>query len=821
MSNNNNNNNNDDKGIRTRTKEKKEQALAQPSTEDIQRELEKLMSSSKQPIDSVFQELATLTKGLSQTDIKQKELKGQQGAIPPRKAQITRFMAERESLVNMPGFSTFVTTTTQSSITKPVPCTQDVMELTPMRMRDMFVETVHKGKVLILRTICPPYKVNAISLLVIDQYGGDEAHYLIVYNFVVPGAAGGDKGFKHLDLAFPGTVLALKEPYLKYAKSGQIVIRVDDPIEIEKIDDPNHPLIFNTEWKVSMLSNIPKDLDGWRLRGNDQYNAGRFDQALASYNQGLALDPQHSVLSHNKMAALLALKHYHECILLGLKLVEITPENEKLLLRLARCYYELGLYDLSNERYSQVIKIAPKNNDAKSGVQKCTTRLSELREANYNYKKIRETLSPEGHADCAEYIGPIKIIDTPDMGRGLVLTQDVPAGTLLIASRAVGYFKGQPTDELPYMDMSAKIMLKNSDLKIASLSVLQAKANPCISKRLSLLYYGKEAISADNTPLDVFMPPTTISFEGAPVIGQELAKRITQFNAFTADDYENIQANTMSKIVGLWPLPSLLNHSCIYNVSRFFIGDFMFIYSNSNLTAGQQLFSCYMDNGQEYAERCETLKNGFSIDKCSCQLCEWDRAENPDSVKQRQKLAASFDQYRDRIKNRDLTVINQLSSLCNLIHSTYKPDRPFFHSAMFLTGTALGMMCGAGKYEKGMEVYIECVKSTGFDPSLLDMTVPKSPEAKKKQKQMATKTFELETRGRMAMINYTHIDLFIHIAEYAYNLGRFTLARQCVALSRFAGLITHGLDPVSYKKFFNGKNFNPDLFTFTDKVSFK
>lgn len=106
-------------------------------------------------------------------------------------------------------------------------CKVPVAELNPITLRDMKVPKVHGGRYLICRTIVEPTAFVGTSVYVEDLFG--DVELLSVYNQRrLP------SDFEWLTI---GTIIVLKEPYMKFGTSGDsCFIRVDSPTDITFID---------------------------------------------------------------------------------------------------------------------------------------------------------------------------------------------------------------------------------------------------------------------------------------------------------------------------------------------------------------------------------------------------------------------------------------------------------------------------------------------------------------------------------------------------------------------------------------------------------
>lgn len=86
------------------------------------------------------------------------------------------------------------------------------------------------------------------------------------------------------------------------------------------------------------------------------------------------------------------------------------------------------------------------------------------------------------------------------------------------------------------------------------------------------------------------------------------------------------------------PLPAILNHACVPNVSSRFLGDVVTIRALHALPAGTELVHQYVRGEQAYAVRqAELSKHGFV---CRCGLCALDRADGTEQLRRRADLLA-------------------------------------------------------------------------------------------------------------------------------------------------------------------------------------
>ena len=113
---------------------------------------------------------------------------------------------------------------------KPRTKNRPLNQLKPLSLGQLRLDEVHYGNYIQLRFIHPCFKQNAIIGICEDNTGRLTIEISII-NFDLKG--------NHYDYYFSkDTVIYVKEPYYKVAKSGTIIIRIDNPKDIVFKNDP-------------------------------------------------------------------------------------------------------------------------------------------------------------------------------------------------------------------------------------------------------------------------------------------------------------------------------------------------------------------------------------------------------------------------------------------------------------------------------------------------------------------------------------------------------------------------------------------------------
>ena len=142
--------------------------------------------------------------------------------------------------------------------------------------------------------------------------------------------------------------------------------------------------------------------------------------------------------------------------------------------------------------------------------------------------------------------------------------------------------------------------------------IFKMQANPELAKQIYSLYPGPDFNR--NQKISEF------------VVDILRVQEIQKFNSFGIESHfdclEQKIIDVKTKGSGLWLLPSFLNHSCIGNATRIFLGDFLLIYAKKDIKKGEEITVNYF-RSDEKSERKEKCFKHYNF-KCDCRLCELD-----------------------------------------------------------------------------------------------------------------------------------------------------------------------------------------------------
>jgi hypothetical protein len=150
-----------------------------------------------------------------------------------------------------------------------LPCTTPFTELRCVGIRDLQLETHHRGTYIVLRAITPPNRMTGIVVLVEDDRNDVVLLQLYQQEEEDTRAA--------VDIVNVGTILLVKEPYFKVMASGDYGLRVDhlsDVIHVDKDDDT-----IPAAWRPR-VHEVELSAESLKLKGNSAMGEGKYWQAI-------------------------------------------------------------------------------------------------------------------------------------------------------------------------------------------------------------------------------------------------------------------------------------------------------------------------------------------------------------------------------------------------------------------------------------------------------------------------------------------------------------------------------------------------------------
>ncbi|KAH7728947.1 TPR domain protein [Aphelenchoides avenae] len=158
----------------------------------------------------------------------------------------------------------------------------------------MQVPMVHRGSLLVCRVITKALVRVATAVIVEDLEGDVEE--LSLYNF--------RPNLSDRTWLPQGTVMIIKEPYLKYGSIGHsVTMRVDSPTDVVFVDETDRDLLASVgalKWHKKERFSV----DQLRVEGNARFVKKDYEAALEFYHRALRIDPACAIVLRNKSAVL-------------------------------------------------------------------------------------------------------------------------------------------------------------------------------------------------------------------------------------------------------------------------------------------------------------------------------------------------------------------------------------------------------------------------------------------------------------------------------------------------------------------------------------
>lgn len=501
-----------------------------------------------------------------------------------------------------------------------------------------------------------------------------------------------------LDALLPiGTTLLIREPYVSQhyfgvggpitGGKGMVGVRVDTPSDVHVLDD-DAPELEGVVWSQAPAP-VPRRRVLWRQEGplvralqkkatppaltrddvhSDVHELLKQERPGAAWREVCAAQKL-GVLSRSVVSD----------ALLEADLLMALGEFEKVRDCLEQCSaFDAGVTERRNtaDRALHIGRVGPSDAELHAMFQ------ATLHDATPRF-------------NFAQYVGPVAVELIPGAGRGLVLTRDVAEGELLLFCRAMA-----STYAMDTACRGMPLLRCNPESGVTSTTTQVLAATRCIHTildrpELAVPFLGLTA--GPDTPNSKYVNepyPLQVRVDDAggevPFVSAQYVDNVLRFNAFGPAAVPAAEAGNdpMSRSTMPHPLPAILNHACLPNVSSVFFGDFVTTRALHPLRKGTQIMHQYVQGEVPYDTRQAQLsKHGFV---CACGLCELDAADGVERRKQREHMLARdwpplLDRSRALFKgqhdaeaahdaHRDMA--ESMQTLAHALDSTYAPTRP-------------------------------------------------------------------------------------------------------------------------------------------------
>jgi hypothetical protein len=168
--------------------------------------------------------------------------------------------------------------------------------------------------------------------------------------------------------------------------------------------------------------------------------------------------------------------------------------------------------------------------------------------------------------------------------------------------------------------------------------------------------------------------------------------------------------------MGVWSFISYINHSCISNVSRAFIGDMQIVRATRDLEAGSELLTAYKDviPFESYGEAQQRLSHwGFT---CDCALCLDTKATPENVILRRKSLFEDLKQCMGiGIQTGNTTKAHRTLNRLSQTYPATSKKPGAVRTEIAIACKAMGdVFINMGKNSKAIEVALKGLEALGF-----------------------------------------------------------------------------------------------------------
>ncbi|WFD26827.1 hypothetical protein MNAN1_001816 [Malassezia nana] len=532
----------------------------------------------------------------------------------------------------------------------------DMSSLTPIEADELLVPHRHEGRYLLVQV------ASRLCLYASCSFVGrtPSGHALTISlahftpNLQLHGEA--------LDALLPiGTILCIREPYVSThymgvggpitGGKGTVGVRVDTPSDVH-VWDPAAPELRHVHWAHKLE---PPGIDQvlWRQEG-PHVRARQNERPQPDMSRSDVHAFVRALLAQGRPGAAWREICAAELADAGAGATGVEPWEDALLradVLFALRAYAAVLRVLDSVRgvvpSSMAEAVQMRRAAAADALQKTAQGPSD----DTLYTMFQRTLEdPTPRFDYAEFVGPVAVADIPQAGRGLVLTRDVDEGELLLFCRAIGSSYSQDPG-----CAGVPLLRTNPLAGVTSTTTQVLAATRCIHllldrPELAVPFLGLTA-GPDTPPSAYVSSAYPLQVEAVleaqaavhvhpPNVSAHYVNQVLRFNAFgpAAVPAASAGQDPMARSTMPHPLPAILNHACLPNVSSVFFGDFVATRALHPLRRGTQIMHQYVQGEIPYHTRQTLLsKHGF---RCSCALCEMDERDGPALLRRREELQA-------------------------------------------------------------------------------------------------------------------------------------------------------------------------------------
>ncbi|KAL2285063.1 hypothetical protein FJTKL_08583 [Diaporthe vaccinii] len=440
-------------------------------------------------------------------------------------------------------------------------------------------------------------------------------------------------------------IVAVKEPYYTSTIDGGALIRIDHPSDLIQLSSDSS-LIPPSMKPASKTSLSPTEL---KQMGNEAFKRNDWEIAVDCYSAALGVsqdnDDIRRTLHSNRSQARINLGHYKLAVQDALVAIEegdhVSDESKTLNLkslgRAGRAAYELGNFLTAKQYFSRGAELSSEHKSLLFQLQRTQKHLTEQNTGDFDFIAMSNSVTEDNTIlDHASFLGNTKVGSAGGHGRGLFATTNLVPGDVILAEKAfyATFERDLPKEKSIIVDVEkGRISLEKQAERIHG-TIDKILHNPKQASRYLDLYHG-----------DKFQNKVVRFVDGMVTVDTFRVEAIDRLNGFDFPGIKSTKDGSGEKTIasGIWLHVSHVNHSCVPNADRSFIGDMMVIRATKDIKAGEEISLSYLILNHSYMERQQRLYF-YGID-CDCPLCDVEKFMPPQVLSKRAKLVGEVNQF--------------------------------------------------------------------------------------------------------------------------------------------------------------------------------
>ncbi|KAJ5502157.1 hypothetical protein N7463_005031 [Penicillium fimorum] len=568
------------------------------------------------------------------------------------------------------------------------PCYTPFIKLKKVMIKNMCLETHHRDRYLLVKTVTPADTMTAVMAIIEDEDGS--VLMLQLYNQ--------EQELWNAHSMKENTVLVVKEPYVKVMADGDYGIRVDHLSDVWFV--PEFDDLVPLSWR-KRVTQADEDASYWKMKGSEHFSQGDYRSAILCYSKTLDAHPSPELVVIAQLnRALSFLKSYRfDATLKDVEhVLQVSELSEKGLFRKAQALYQLRRFQDSCETHAILAEKYPINTQAANEYSRASARLVEQGSGKYEFRKM---------------ILEAKKRRPPRLDRGTYIG---PAGDLLLCEKA---FSHAFHDEDASQDLR---LLLNVDMDKATIGTQTERIelvaqklykNPSLIPDFVDLHHGTyksaDVLEVDGIPVvDTFLVKTIILLNG---FGCPLFSRESHIGALKGDDDTAKKVNGQFHSSGVWLMASHINHSCMSNARRSFIGDMMIIRASKDLPPNTEITFWYKSPMSRDPKEFPANLQHWGI-RCDCILCQEALSTSSSILSTRNRIWADLRRLFKTSKINLRKIEDKVSTLAGTYSQPASEVPHLTLESPYLSLAAI--YASSRKLEKSVEFGLKTLESLGF-----------------------------------------------------------------------------------------------------------